>query len=620
MTSGGTVDGSFGTGGIFTHDAGGFDVGYDLVTQADSKIVAVGLTSAGAGGDMLVVRVDYEGALDPTFGSGGATMIGIGGGADGATGIAQQADGRYVIAGFATDGGHTDVVLIRLNADGSPDPTFGTTGQVRIDQGGADDMSLKLFGRADDGVVLIAATDDGTERLMLVQLEADGSPTPGFGTDGVLVTDTELSADATPGAALLDDGSLLVATGVTGAGKDVMVAKFLPDGTPDTSFGTDGSVVVDRAGGDDTARSLQLQLDGKILIGGTTGSGAAADMAVLRLHASGTVDTGFGTDGWQTIDPAGGADDGFVVLAGTAGQVTIAGTADMGGHLDIAIASLSIEPDPGYWLLDSGGAVYSFGGASDIDVDPLPEGRHALAIEATSTGFGFWVLDSEGEFHHYGDAFNLVDIDMSVLSPLVDYAIADDAPEEIVAVDMMESGAGVYIFTSAGRVIVRGYAPDHGGLTGTQLNSPIIHAGLDPDGDGYWMLAADGGVFAFEAAYHGSIPEYVASLDLGITAEAWLNQPVVGMTPDPLGMGYWMIAADGGVFSFGDVPFQGSIPGVLPDGVNLNAPIIGMVAYGDGYLMLGSDGGVFNFSDLDFDGSLGDNPPEDPVVDLAPLS
>ena len=69
-----------------------------------------------------------------------------------------------------------------------------------------------------------------------------------------------------------------------------------------------------------------------------------------------------------------------------------------------------------------------------------------------------------------------------------------------------------------------------------------------PDGGGYWMVAADGGIFAF-----GDAPFY------GSTGSIHLNQPIVGMAPTPDGGGYWMVAADGGIFTFGDAPFYGSL-------------------------------------------------------------
>ena len=76
--------------------------------------------------------------------------------------------------------------------------------------------------------------------------------------------------------------------------------------------------------------------------------------------------------------------------------------------------------------------------------------------------------------------------------------------------------------------------------------------------------------------------------------------------PDPDGAGYWLVASDGGIFAF-DAGFRGSM-----GGTPLNKPVVGMVAFGDGYLMVANDGGIFNFSDQPFLGSLGANPPASP--------
>jgi len=83
--------------------------------------------------------------------------------------------------------------------------------------------------------------------------------------------------------------------------------------------------------------------------------------------------------------------------------------------------------------------------------------------------------------------------------------------------------------------------------------------------------------------------------------------------PDGDGVGYWLVAADGGVFAFA-ADFRGSM-----GGRPLNRPVTGMVRYGNGYLMVGEDGGIFNFSPQPFAGSLGANPPPRPVVSVAAL-
>ena len=90
-----------------------------------------------------------------------------------------------------------------------------------------------------------------------------------------------------------------------------------------------------------------------------------------------------------------------------------------------------------------------------------------------------------------------------------------------------------------------------------------------------------------------------------------LNAPVQSLVPDDDGDGYWLVASDGGVFAF-NADFNGSL-----GAVRLNKPVTGMVRYGNGHLMVGEDGGIFNFSDRPFAGSLGDRPPAQPIVSVA---
>ena len=92
-----------------------------------------------------------------------------------------------------------------------------------------------------------------------------------------------------------------------------------------------------------------------------------------------------------------------------------------------------------------------------------------------------------------------------------------------------------------------------------------------------------------------------------------LNAPVMGLVPDMDGRGYWLVGSDGGIFAF-EAAFRGSMAAV-----SLNRPVVGMVRFGDGYLMVGSDGGIFNFSNQTFFGSLGATPPANPIVAVAVL-
>ena len=128
-------------------------------------------------------------------------------------------------------------------------------------------------------------------------------------------------------------------------------------------------------------------------------------------------------------------------------------------------------------------------------------------------------------------------------------------------------------------------------------------AQVQTPGPGYRLVAADGGVFAFgDAAFYGS------------TGSLSLVRPVVGTADTGDGKGYWMVASDGGVFAFGDAGFHGST-----GGMPLNRPIVGMAATpdGGGYWLVASDGGVFAFGDAAFHGSTGSIALNRPIVGMA---
>jgi hypothetical protein len=124
-----------------------------------------------------------------------------------------------------------------------------------------------------------------------------------------------------------------------------------------------------------------------------------------------------------------------------------------------------------------------------------------------------------------------------------------------------------------------------------------------PPTSGYWLVASDGGIFSFgNAVFSGS------------TGAIRLNQPVVGMARTLSGAGYWLVASDGGIFSFGDAVFHGST-----GGIRLNQPIVAMAATpsGLGYWLVASDGGVFSFGDARFEGSTGATRLNKPIVGMA---
>jgi uncharacterized protein YkwD len=165
------------------------------------------------------------------------------------------------------------------------------------------------------------------------------------------------------------------------------------------------------------------------------------------------------------------------------------------------------------------------------------------------------------------------------------------------------SGRGYWLVASDGGIFAFGDARFLGSTGGMRLNRPIVGMAPTRTGRGYWLVASDGGVFAYGDARFG-----------GSTGGMRLNRPIVGMAPTASGRGYWLVAADGGIFAYGDARFRGST-----GGMRLNAAIVAMATTrsGNGYWLVASDGGIFAFGEARFRGSTGGIQLAAPIVDIA---
>ncbi len=251
----------------------------------------------------------------------------------------------------------------------------------------------------------------------------------------------------------------------------------------------------------------------------------------------------------------------------------------------------ALSSSDGYWMLDAEGVVYGFGAAAGFtETRPSPHARPAVAMAPMPTARGYVILWADGSVSSHGDA------------DFGDVHVPLEPGERPTSIAVNPTGTGLWVFTTFGHVRTFGAAVSYGGLDAA-LNGEVVQGVPTPTGLGYYMVGADGGVFAFgDASYHGSMG--------GLT----LNAPVVGLIPTAGGGGYLLVARDGGIFAFGAATFSGSM-GNVP----LNQPIVGAVRSGGGYLLVAADGGIFAFGATPFHGSLGADPPPVPVVGIAAL-
>ena len=289
----GTLDPTFGTGGKVTIDfAGGADAAAALVVQADGKLVVAGSATVGTFGNFALARLRPNGTLDPTFGTGGIVIVDIGGSFDQINALVVQ-DDRVAAAGFtfADDFASGNFALARFRPNGTLDPTFGSGGKVLTDVAGdfdeADALVLQDGKLIAGGTSFIGANSD----FALARYRPDGTLDPTFGTGGTVTTDiVDVFGSADQINALVVRDGRLVAAGsaFTGAGSDsdfdFALARYRLDGTLDPTFGAGGKVTTDFSRGEDRAEGLVAQGDRLVAAGSTIGASAGQRFALARYR------------------------------------------------------------------------------------------------------------------------------------------------------------------------------------------------------------------------------------------------------------------------------------------------------------------------------------------------
>ena len=364
----GTLDTSFSGDGIqVTTFPDGNSRGEGVAIQDDGKIVVAGsiVRSEFPYNDFAVARYNANGTLDTSFSGDGMLTAGLTGGPDDAPtsesgfAIAVQEDDKIVVGGDSTvvPAGHFTVA--RFEPDGDPDTTFSGDGFQTIDFGGDRDAIHALAIQPDDDKIVAAGSvveTSGDIDFALARFEPDGDPDSSFSGDGMQTTEfpSDLNAFESVAALLVQPDGRIVAAG--NGNHDFALARYEGDGDLDPSFSGDGKVLTGGFSDSafDTLGDAALQADGKIVAAGSSG----AMFAVARFNPDGTLDPEFSGDGRQTTAFEDQAEasavaiqpDGRIVAGG---KVRIRSVPD--GY-DFALARYQWEPDitPPDTSVDSG--------------------------------------------------------------------------------------------------------------------------------------------------------------------------------------------------------------------------------------------------------------------------
>ncbi len=334
----GNVDPNFGTGGIATTPIGGADDGaFDAADDRDGGFVAVGRTDAAGliNTDFAVARYTADGKPNPAFPAGGFVTTDVAGRGDGANAVAVQPDGKIVAAGFAqTSPIDFDFALVRYNRDGTLDHSFGGDGIVTTELGDEHEAANAVAIQPDGKIV---AVGDSGENVALARYLPGGGLDPTFGGAGTVVSDLGFD-DVANGVAITSGGTILIAGTRLGphVNLDPYVASYGPNGRLNLGFGDFGIADTDLSGGDDFGDDLVLDPQGDIVVVGTATSPTVTDMALVRYRPDGTLDTSL------TTDFHGLGDFGHALAIDPRGRIVAAGTTGSGSGDEFALMRASL--------------------------------------------------------------------------------------------------------------------------------------------------------------------------------------------------------------------------------------------------------------------------------------
>lgn len=291
----GSFDTNFGTNGkkIITNGQGNGSKIEKILQQPDGKILVFGRASNGNDFDFMVSRLNLDGSFDLTFGNNGIILISISTFHDFATDAAFQSNGKIVIAGHST-GSQDSISLIRLNANGNLDNTFGTNGKFNAFFGSSLNEIKGIAIQSDDKIIVSGRVSGGafnSIETLTIRFLPNGSLDNSFNNQGYVISDFRNNTqDEINDVLVLSSGNILIFGGSesTTGGSDFAALSYLPNGNIDPNFGINGRYFSSIGSGSNSwINEVIIQPDGKLVLCGLAvpTMGAFGQFALLRLQS-----------------------------------------------------------------------------------------------------------------------------------------------------------------------------------------------------------------------------------------------------------------------------------------------------------------------------------------------
>jgi uncharacterized delta-60 repeat protein len=512
LNSDGTPDPTFGggTGTAFVSFTGGSADGYAVALDSSGRIVIDGSVKSSSNlYDIGVARLNTDGSLDSTFGSGGETVYPEGSRYDTEGALAIGPAGTIDLVADT----YTNPVVVRLTAAGQGDSTFGSGGSVSVV---APTSGLAGIGALSDGSIVVAGTSG--KNPMTASLSSSGSVNYQYlGTSAPGTFSTEIT-----NAAAVDAGGAVTIAGYLYSTTDVpkyYVARLPAGGGADTTFGTAGQTVTPAIGQVmEPVRSSLLQPDGKLIIGGSASTTySTQSFALERYNADGSVDTTFGTAGQVLANFTIGVDqlyglalqtDGKILAVGTAsypsgststGSYIAAARFNADGSLDTTFGTggMVVAPQIGYGSTSS-----NYGRSVLVQPDGKillggGDSNHFDVVRLTATGSIDYSFGSSGVFTETSHISSFVSMALLPNGDVLAGGVSTTSPvgfqltrvlptgnfdstfgtQGVVVLNMASASVGAMAVQPDGHIVLAG----SGYNTADRQSEPVV-VRLDPDG------------------------------------------------------------------------------------------------------------------------------------------
>ena len=419
---------TLGPGRGITPISGGGGYANAMALQPDGKVVLAGYCGrASLPSGFCALRYNGDGTVDESFGGSGTGYVitPFNGIDDQAFAVAVQSDGKILLAGHCFNGSNNDFCTLRYLSNGILDPAFGGgTGKVKTAISIGYDTAYAMTLQPDGKIVVVGACRglaSGSDFCAL-RYQNDGSLDLSFGgtASGKVVTPVGSGFDTASSVVLQPDGKLLLVGNCVGATTyDFCALRYHTNGTLDTSFGTSGKVITPVSSGSDYANAVALQPDGKVLLVGSCDNGSGYDFCALRYHADGTLDATFGSGGTIITTVGGGEDQAYGAALQPDGKVLLSGSCFNGINFDFC--ALRYTPSGvvdttfgiGGMVVTAVGADHDSGAAVTLQAD----GKILLAGQCNGSGAAnFCAVRYEGGPFGYKNCSLDIDGDGQVLA------------------------------------------------------------------------------------------------------------------------------------------------------------------------------------------------------------